>query len=334
MSPVRTRSPAQFVPKKSINKTKLNKDFFKKVKILDGGMGQELLSRGLKQVGTLWSASAILNEKYHKLVLETHLDYIDAGCDVIVTNTFSTRKQKLIENNLGHKFEELNAKAAELSLIAKEKNPHILVAGGLPPQNMVYVEDKRSDEEIMENFYDQAKIISPFVDFFILEVLSSSREVKLSVEAIKSLKKPYLIGLHVSEGKKLPSGEKISTIINDLRINKSLGVILSCVSPENYSLNSKELKDLDCPYGFKLNGFDFTNPASGYSNTYNKGSVNNPNEILGKRKDLDPQKFSEFTKKFNQLGATILGGCCETSPAHIKEIAKFRDQNLYLKKPM
>ena len=59
-------------------------NFFKKTRILDGGMGQELLARGVKANGTLWSANALLQESYHKLLLDTHLDFIKAGAEIIV----------------------------------------------------------------------------------------------------------------------------------------------------------------------------------------------------------------------------------------------------------
>ena len=51
----------------------MNLNFFKQTRILDGGMGQELLARGVEPKGTLWSANALLNEKYHQLLLDTHL---------------------------------------------------------------------------------------------------------------------------------------------------------------------------------------------------------------------------------------------------------------------
>ena len=57
----------------------ININYFKSVKILDGGMGQELLSRGLKSKGSLWSASALLEEKYHQLVIDAHLSFITIG---------------------------------------------------------------------------------------------------------------------------------------------------------------------------------------------------------------------------------------------------------------
>ncbi|SUZ58252.1 uncharacterized protein METZ01_LOCUS11106 [marine metagenome] len=302
----------------------LDKDFFKKVRILDGGMGQELLARGLKTIGTLWSASALLQEKFHQLILDTHIDFIKSGAEVIVTTTFSSRRLKLRENDIEDKFEQLNVIAGELAIKAKEKYPHVLIAGGLPPQYLIYEADTRSDDEIIQNFYDQAKIINPFIDFFYLEVLSSIREVKLAIKAIESFNKPYLIGVHISEGTKLPSGEKISEIVTKIKHDNLLGLMLSCVSPENYELNLEEIKNLGYPFGFKLNGFLRTNPDSGYTNVYNKSKSSNPNKFLGKRKDLTPKKLAEFAEKFKNAGATILGGCCEITPFHIKEIAKLK----------
>ena len=73
-------------------------DFFKQTRILDGGMGQELLARGMKPNGTLWSANAILDENYHQLLRDTHRDFVKAGAEVIVTTTFTTRRKRLKEN--------------------------------------------------------------------------------------------------------------------------------------------------------------------------------------------------------------------------------------------
>ena len=78
----------------------MNKDFFKETRILDGGMGQELLARGMVPKGTLWSAYALLDENYHQLLLDTHLDFIKAGAEVIVTTTFTTRRLRLRDNNV------------------------------------------------------------------------------------------------------------------------------------------------------------------------------------------------------------------------------------------
>ena len=302
----------------------MNIDFFKKTRNLDGGVGQELLARGMEPNGTLWSANALLQEKYHQLLLDTHLDFIKSGAEVIVTATFTTRRLRLRDNNVEDKFEYLNTKAGEIAKKAKDLNPHILVAGGLPPQYLTYESDTRSDEEIKENFHEQAKLLSPFVDFFYFDVLSSVREIQLAIEAIITFNKPYLIGAHISEGVKLPSGEKISDIIYKIKHKNLLGLMLSCVSPENYEQNLDEIKNLGVPFGFKLNGFVTTKPKAGYTSTFNKSKTGNPNEFLGQREDLTPEKMSKFVKTFKEAGATILGGCCETRPTHIMEMAKLK----------
>ena len=98
----------------------MNIDYFSKVRILDGGMGQQLLSMGLKPKGSLWSATALVEEKYHKLIVNAHLDFIKSGADVIVTNNFASRRIRMIQNNEEKKFIYANKKAGELAVKAKE----------------------------------------------------------------------------------------------------------------------------------------------------------------------------------------------------------------------
>ena len=299
-------------------------NFFKKIRILDGGMGQELLARGMEPNGTLWSANAILQDKYHKLLLDTHIDFIKSGAEVIVTTTFTTRKIRLKDNKVENKFEYLNKKAGEIAQQAKKHYPNVLIAGGLPPQYLTYEADPRPDKEIRDDFYSQAKLLDPYVDFFYFDVLSSVKEFRIAIDSIREFNKPYLIGAHISEGKSLPSGEKISEIITNIKHDKLLGMILSCISPENYDLNLDEIKSLNIPFGFKLNAFIKTNPKPNYTGAYNKSKTGNPNEFLGVRKDLTPEKMFKFAKKFKDQGATIIGGCCETRPSHIHSFSKLK----------
>jgi S-methylmethionine-dependent homocysteine/selenocysteine methylase len=294
-------------------------DFFKKTRILDGGMGQELLARGMKPNGTLWSANAVLKEEYHQLLLDTHTDFIKAGAEIIVTATFTMRRKRLRDNSVEDRFEYLNKKAGEIAQKTKINFPNIKVAGGLPPQNLTYEADQRDEVEIEDNLNEQAQLLDPFVDFYYFDVLSSIKEFRSGIKAIKEFKKPYLIGMHISEGTRLPSGEKISEI-KDILDQNALGVMLSCISPEIYQQNFDEIKSLGVPFGFKLNAFKTTKPRGGYTNNYVK-SNGNPNEFLGQRKDLTPEIIANIAKRFRQNGATILGGCCETTPLHIKRIS-------------
>jgi homocysteine S-methyltransferase len=301
----------------------MNLNFFKQTRILDGGMGQELLARGMKPKGTLWSASALLDKNYHQLLLDTHRDFVKAGAEVIVTATFTTRRKRLRDNNAEDKFEYLNKKAGEIAIKIKKDYPNVLIAGGLPPQNLTYEADNRAEDEITKNFNEQAKLLDPYVDFFYFDVWSSIKEFKCGIEAVKEFKKPYLVGIHISEGTNLPSGEKISDIKNVIN-DQLLGIMLSCVSPENYKINLNEVKSLGVPFGFKLNGFVTTKPNPSYSENYLKSKTGNPIEVLGKREDLTPDNMARIVTKFKDAGATILGGCCETRPSHIRAMASIK----------
>ena len=305
----------------------MERNYFKKIRILDGGMGQELLARGLVPKGTLWSASSLIEKKNHKLVIDTHLSFINAGSDVILTNTFTTRKVRMEQNNVIDLFKYSNQKAGELALKAKEiSKKNILIAGCLPAQNNTYEIDDRKEDLIKKDFFDQANIINPFVDFFYLDVISSSREIRLAQEAIKQFKKPVLVGIHIKKDGRLPSKETITEVVTNLKNENWLGIILACVSLEIIEESSKELKKLDLPFGFKANLWGVKEPLPVHKfNTSKYNEIGkNPNIVLGTRKDVTGEVFAKFTKKIINEGATILGGCCETNASHLKEISKFK----------
>jgi len=305
----------------------MDTNYFLKTRILDGGMGQELLKRGLKPQGTLWSAAALIEKKYHQLVIDTHLDFINAGADVIITTTFTARRIRLIQNKCEKHFEYVNTKAVELALKARDiSKKNILVAGGLPNQYQTYSENLGDDLNLIEkNFYDQAKLLKSNIDFFYLDVMGSGKECEIALKTIKSFNLPVLVGVHIRKNGKLPSGENISDIVKKYKEENWLGIIAACVHPESYEIITKELKNLNIPYGFKLNAFK--NIPDDYAarepSIWGKGG--NPTKILGSREDITESKFYEFVKKFKDAGATILGGCCEIRPSHISKIANLKN---------
>ena len=159
----------------------MNIDFFKTTKILDGGMGQELLAKGLISKGTLWSASGLIEERNHQLVIDVHLSFINAGADVIVTNNFSARRIRMEQNKVLDHFNFANQKAGELAVKAKEiSKKDILIAGSLPAQNDTYQVDKRDKKIIEKDFFNQAKIISPYVDFFLFRCFEQWKRIRVS----------------------------------------------------------------------------------------------------------------------------------------------------------
>ena len=305
----------------------MNKDFFKQVRILDGGMGQELHAKGLISMGTLWSASANLEKKFHNLVVDLHLSYINSGADIIVTNTFSARSIRLIQNKVNEHFKYINEQACLLAIKAKDlSKKNILIAGSLPSQSDTYVEDQRKSNEIEKDFLDQATIINPYVDFFYLDVLSSGKELDIASNVAAKLKKPILAGVHLKKNCLLPSGESITEVVKKYKNENWLGLIGACVSPEIVENSIEELREINLPFGFKANLWEIEEP--GPQRTFNTAKYDeigtNPNIAFGKRDKYDPKLFYEFSEKIKEKGATILGGCCETIPSHIEAIAKLK----------
>ena len=305
----------------------MNIDFFKKIRILDSGMGQELLARGLVSKGTLWSATAIVDEKYQQLIVDTHLSSINAGAEVILTNTFTTRKVRMIQNQVESKFNYANQKACELAIKAKKlSKKNILIGGSLPAQNDTYEVDKREKNIIEKDFFDQASIINPYVDFFYLDVVSSGREIEIASNIIKKFNKPILIGLHIKKNGMLPSGETITEVVKKNKNSEWLGVVAACVSLEIVEKTCGEFKKLNIPFGFKANLWSVEEPLPVHR--FNNAGFNevgkNPNITLGKREEITAEVFCKFAEKMINNGATILGGCCETYSSHIKELSKLK----------
>ena len=302
----------------------VDKTFFNKTRILDGGMGQELLHRGLKPRGTLWSAEALIKEEYHQLVIDTHLDFIHSGAEVIVTNTFTSRKGRLIQNNCLEFFEIINKKAVELALRARDiSKKNILIAGGLPNQKQTYSANLGDDiQEIKLSFNEQAFFLKDDIDLFYLDVMGSGIECEIALESIDKYSLPVLVGVHIKDNGKLPSGENITQIVKDFQNDKWLGIITACVSPKAYDLVKNELKLLNLPYGFKLNAFNKIPDNYIVTSADSWGTEGNPNKILGINKDLNEKNFFNVVKNFMDEGATILGGCCEIKPSHIKAISE------------
>ena len=303
----------------SLNNPLMNKDFFNEFKILDGGMGQELLARGIEAESDLWSASALANKEYHQIIKDCHLDFINAGAEIILTNTFTCRRTRLEDNKIENRFEELNSTAVKIANQAvKESGKKIHIAGSLPPQNFTYIPDLGDKAKTKKNFYDQAKILNEGVDLFYLDVMSSFEECEIAIQSIKDFNKPFIIGVHFKKNSLLPSGERLKDVIAKLKDFKPLAITGSCVHYNDIISAKDDFKNLDIPFGFKMNAFKEI--PEGW-----KPDASNPNLVLGKNEDITVLKFQEIAKEFIDMGAKLVGGCCEVGPNHIKKISELRN---------
>ena len=281
-------------------------------------MGQELLARGVKPISNLWSATALMNKDYHQIIKDCHLDFINSGAEIILTNTFGCRRRRLEENQIENRFEELNTTAVKLAKQSvKESGKKVLIAGSLPPQNFTYLPELGDKRKIKKNFYDQAKILNEGVDLFYLDVLSSFDEIEIAVQSIRDFNKPFIIGIHFKKNGLLPSGEKLRDVIEKVKNFKPTAITGSCVAYEDVMKVKNDFLNSGLPFGFKVNAF--RDIPVGW-----KPDSSNPNLALGKNEDITVLKFQEISKEFIDMGAKLIGGCCEIKPAHIKKITELR----------
>jgi S-methylmethionine-dependent homocysteine/selenocysteine methylase len=199
--------------------------------ILDGGMGQALLKRGMKPNGSLWSASALIDENQHNIVEETHLDFINAGCGAIITNNFTVRDRRLEDNNILEKKKYLLDIAGKIAFNAvKKSGKKVLVGGSLPTQGETYMSEIYQTEEEMKNlFHETANTLNPYSDFFYLEKI---------LPDLQSLDIPY--GFKVNAFKNIPDDWNKATNSNP---NEALGLRLE-FTPEIFKyFVEKELKN-------------------------------------------------------------------------------------------
>ena len=297
--------------------------FTKKNYIFDGGMGQALLANGMISYGTLWSATALIDNDLNKLVVDTHLDFIESGAEVIITNNFKVRKNTFRDNGIIHKFDYANKKAGELAFEAKKKakkklNKNILIGGSIPTRGITYLPHEKYDENLIyEEFHQVAKELNPFVDFFYLDALCSLEETLTALNAIKKFNKTTIIGLHFKKDLLLPSGESIQKISNTLKDFNCAGIMSSCVTPEIHQGVLPQLKSQNLSYGFAINAF--INIPDKIE--MNEKFSNQPNIYLGLRKDITPNKFAKFGINSFKDGAKFLKGCCNIMPEHIQALS-------------
>ena len=285
--------------------------------LLDGGMGRELRFRDVEILDTIWSANALLTAP--EVVYEVHRDYIAAGADVITTNTYGLIRAELAREGVESRFAELNVLACRLAERARDEAERpVLIAGSLPPLRGSYRPDLVGPFEEIEPLYrEQAELLAPHVDLFICETMSSAAEGHAAAYAAVTTGKPVWVSwtLHEDRSGKLRSGETIaeaSATLDELPIE---GMLANCCAPESISAAMAALTATGRPY------------VGGYANTFppvpedwTLDGTEPTDGVLGLRDDLDPDAYTTHAERWITAGATVIGGCCGTRPAHIARL--------------
>jgi S-methylmethionine-dependent homocysteine/selenocysteine methylase len=287
--------------------------------LLDGSMGQELINRGAGGHGLLWAAEALFEAP--DTVLAIHRDYIEAGADVITTNSYSAIRNKFEPAGLAGRLEEMNRLAGQLAVRAREASgADVLIAGSLPPQRGSYRPDLVAEPEELRRLYrEQAGFLEAYVDLFICETMSSIREAEHAATAALETGKPVWVSFTLQDEpvNRLRSGETLTEAVVRIAPLGVSAVLVNCSPPESITRAVAELVRLcDLPVGAYANGFT---PIP------ERWDYHGDQSLPPSRRDLGPSAYSAFAAQWVRDGATIIGGCCEIGPAHIRALRAMLD---------
>jgi methionine synthase I (cobalamin-dependent)/5,10-methylenetetrahydrofolate reductase len=273
--------------------------------IADGAMGSMLY----EAVGSVRCFDE-LNATEPEAVFRVHQAYIEAGAQIIETNTFGANRFKLAPMGLGDEVQRLNSRGVKIAREAREAaSREILIAGSIGPLGIGVQARHPEPDQIRAIFHEQAMALEERgVDFFILETFSYIEEILLAVEAIRSFSSlPVVAQLTYSE-EGTTFGDVRPFLATSLLKDKNVQVIgANCtLGPQSLLPILQELANTGtiCVSGMPNAGFP---KREGDRIVYPKSS---------------PNYFAEFAREAAALGVRVLGGCCGTTPAHIRAMAE------------
>lgn len=277
--------------------------------ILDGATGTELLRQEVDLSPPLWSANAILRAPH--LVRNIHYHYLNAGADIITTNTFRSNVRALRKAGMEERWEEVNLRAVEFAYEARERyrpaRP-VLIAGSLAPVEDCYrPEDVPPDAELRDEHRMQAELLAMFgVDFLLAETMMTVRESAAVAEACAATGKEFAVSFVTDASGALLSGEPLAEAVDAVTGFAPAALLLNCVSVR------------DMRRAFHVLQSRTSLPCGCYANTGDPGPIGE--EAI--RRDVDVEGFALASRAWVEDGARIIGGCCGTTTEHIEALVR------------
>lgn len=280
------------------------------VTLLDGGMGQELVHRAGDRPTALWSTQIMIDRP--GLVAEVHRDYADAGASIATANTYAIHRDRLRRAGIEDRFEALHEAALNEVDTVRHRGR---VAGSIGPLGASYRADLTPPHDAAVALYAEvARVLAPRVDLLIFETIASLAQARAALEAGRQTDKPVWLAFTVDDedGTLLRSTERLSDALSIAR--DADAVLANCSAPEAMPAALDALAAAGVPTGAYANAFtmitkDFLRDAPTV-------------DALQARRDMGPETYADHALRWLDHGATILGGCCETGPAHIAEMAR------------
>ena len=282
-------------------KTPFLQELDTRVLVCDGAMGTMLYARGI----FLNRSFDELNLMQPDLVAEVHQAYVRAGADVIETNTFGANRVKLGAFGLADRVHAINAQGAKIARHAARDQ--VYVAGAIGPLGIrVEPWGKTGVDEAEEIFREQAAaLVEGGVDLFILETFRDVNEIGAAIKAVRSVcNLPIVAQITTEEDGNSLDGVAPESFVPDLEARGADMVGVNCsVGP---AAMLETLERMASVAHVKL----AAQPNAG-----------KPREIEGRNLYLcSPDYMASYARRFINTGVRLVGGCCGTTPDHIRAI--------------
>jgi len=285
------------------------------VTLLDGGVGQELVRRAGGRPSPLWSTQAMLD---HPGVLQAvHADYFAAGADIATANTYAIHHDRLAPDGLDHLFGALHAAALAEVRAAREAHGRGRLAGAIGPLGATYRPDLHPDPATAVPLYAEiVGILAPACDLIVFESVASLAHARAALDAAAGADRPVWLSVTLDDedGTRLRSGEPVAGVLPILAVGGAAAVLANCSAPEAMPAALDIFARAGLPFGAYANGFAQITKAFLEQRP--------TTDALSARRDMGPAIYADHVMGWVGQGATIVGGCCETGPAHIAEIAR------------
>ena len=285
------------------------------ITLLDGGIGQEIMNKSGDAPTPLWSTQVMID--HPGIVESVHRDYFGAGATVATTNTYAIHRDRFTGFSIDPQFEGLIEMACKEATNARAAHRSGRIAGSIGPLGASYRPDLTPPvDEAAETVRELAGLLSPHVDLLMIETTSSVAAAEGALKGCANAGLPVWLCVTVKDddGSKLRSGEPLGKLSEVIQQYQPEAVLVNCSTPEAIEESLEIVQAFGKPFGAYANAF--VKISDGFLE--DKPTV----DALEARTDLGPAEYADFALRWVGMGATIIGGCCETTPAHIAEIAR------------
>jgi len=272
--------------------------------LLDGATGTELQHRGIDTSTPIWSALALLESP--KLVEQVHRDYLDAGAEVIITNTFRTHRRNLEQVGLGEEAGRLTTLAVAIAQAAvRASGKPAFVAGGIAPLEDSYTMAPLPREVYLREHGEIARTLAAAgVDLLLLETMKDIAETEAAAEAAKATGLPFGVSFICKGLGRLFSGESIADAVRAIEPHSPAFVGINCTAAPYLHNALRELRAAT------------SLPLCAYANPSETEDYVNWDPTAAEQ----PEGYAEFARQWLADGAKLIGGCCGTTSEHIAHL--------------